>query len=178
MHSEKKIIEKCLKKDAKAQESFYRLFAPTMYGVCLRFAKNKMEAEDILQEGFIKVFTFLKKYRNEGSLEGWIRKTMVNTAINYYKKNIRFAKEADIDKYEVKQNVNENVIDRLAANELLKVINTLPDSYRLIFNLAAIEGFTHKEIGEMFDIPENTSKSQLKRARNILQQKIKELENK
>ncbi|MCD4773474.1 MAG: RNA polymerase sigma factor [Bacteroidales bacterium] len=178
MHSEKKIIEKCLKNDTKAQESFYRLFAPTMYGVCLRFAKNRMEAEDILQEGFIKVFSFLKNYRSDGSLEGWIRKIMINTAINYYRKNVRFAKEANIDEYEVKQNINENVIDRLAANELLKIINTLPDNYRLIFNLGAIEGFTHKEIGEMLDIPENTSKSQLLRTRSILQQKIKEFENK
>ncbi len=178
MHSEKKIIEKCLKNDTKAQESLYRLFAPKMYGVCLRFAKNKMEAEDILQEGFIKVFSFLKNYRNEGSFEGWIRKTMINTAINYYRKNVRFAKEADIDGYEIKQSINENIIDRLAANELLKVINTLPDNYRLIFNMNAIEGYTHKEIGEIFDISENASKSQLMRARNLLQQKLKEFENK
>ena len=137
-----------------------------------------MEAEDILQEGFIKVFSFLKNYRNEGSLEGWIRKTMINTAINYYRKNARFANEVDIDNYEVKQNVNESVIDRFAANELLKIINTLPDIYRLIFNMSAIEGYTHKEIGEIFNISENTSKSQLMRAKSILQQKLKEFENK
>ena len=103
---------------------------------------------------------------------------MINTAINYYRKNARFANEVDIDNYEVKQNVNESVIDRFAANELLKIINTLPDIYRLIFNMSAIEGYTHKEIGEIFNISENTSKSQLMRAKSILQQKLKEFENK
>src|SRR5210317_1217248 len=98
MHSEENLIQLCLTNDVKAQEEFYRRFAPKMYGVCLRFAKNQMEADDFLQEGFIKVFTNLKSFRNEGSLEGWIRRTIVNTAINLIKKNSKYLNDTDVEK--------------------------------------------------------------------------------
>ncbi|MEZ5082372.1 MAG: RNA polymerase sigma factor [Bacteroidales bacterium] len=178
MNSDIELVNRCLKKDAKAQTDFYQLFAPKMYGVCLRFAKNQMEADDMLQEGFIKVFLNLKSFRNEGSLEGWIRRTIVNTAINIYKKNVKFQKDIEIDKAEIVQNENPGVLDKLNVEELLKLITDLPTGYRMVFNLNIIEGYTHKEISELLNISENTSKSQLSRARQTLQKKIAELSGK
>jgi RNA polymerase sigma-70 factor (ECF subfamily) len=174
MHSEEDLINRCLKNDAKAQEQFYRLFAPKMYGICLRFAKSQIEADDILQEGFIKVFMNLKSYRNEGSLEGWIRRTIVNTAINLYKKNLKYQNDIDIEKTgaATQLNYNARAIDNLNMEELLKLISRLPAGYRMVFNLNVIEGYTHKEIGELLQISENTSKSQLSRARQVLQKQI------
>jgi len=143
-----------------------------MYGICLRFAGNEMEADDILQEGFIKIFTKIREFRNEGSLEGWIRRTIINTAINHYRKNLRYAKIQDIDDLEVPITNEENVYDKLSREELVKLVQELPNGYRTVFNLNVMEGYTHKEIGKMLNISDNTSKSQLTRARSILQKKV------
>ncbi|OQX79271.1 MAG: hypothetical protein B6D61_03855 [Bacteroidetes bacterium 4484_249] len=175
MYSEEELINRCLNNEAKAQEQFYRRYAPKMYGVCLRFAKNNMEADDILQDGFIKVFLNLKSFRKEGSLEGWIRRTIVNTAINSYKKNAKYLKDIEIEKAEVIQNVNEGALDRISVKELLELIKELPTGYKMVFNLNVIEGYTHKEISKLLDISENTSKSQLSRARIALQKKLVEI---
>jgi RNA polymerase sigma-70 factor (ECF subfamily) len=162
-----------LASDLYTQELIYRQFAPKMYGICLRFAGNKMEADDILQEGFIKVLTKLKDFRNEGSFEGWIRKTIINTAINYYRKNLKYSKFQNIDEYEVPvSNYEENIFDKISKEELIDLVHELPNGYRTVFNLNVIEGYTHKEIGEMLSISDNTSKSQLTRARSILQKKV------
>lgn len=174
MYSEVELVHRCLNKEAKAQTEFYQRFASKMYGVCLRFAKNQMEADDMLQEGFIKVFSNLQTFRNEGSLEGWIRRTIVNTAINIYKKNIKYQKDIEIDKADVFQNEDPGAIDHLGVAELLKLIAALPTGYRMVFNLNVMEGYTHKEISKLLDISENTSKSQLSRARQTLQKKIAE----
>jgi len=171
--TEEDFIKSCLDNNPQAQEELYRRFAPKMFGICLRFTKNKMEAEDVLQEGFIKIFTHLKDYRNDGSLEGWIRRTMINTAINYYKKRAKQFSDVQIESMEITDKKVESVIDKLSADELLSVIQDLPDGYRMVFNLSVIEGFTHKEVGDMLGISENTSKSQLSRARTVLQGKIK-----
>lgn len=176
MYSEQELIRLCLSNDAKAQEDFYRRFAPKMYGVCMRFAKSQMEADDYLQEGFIKVFTNLKSFRQEGSLEGWIRRTIVNTAINLIKKNSKFLKDIELDKADYLPQEEASALDTLSADELLKLINELPTGYRMVFNLNVIEGYTHKEIAGLLGISENTSKSQLSRARNTLQKKIAELQ--
>jgi RNA polymerase sigma factor (sigma-70 family) len=173
MHFDENFIERCLNNDSRAQEELYQRFAPKMYGICLRYTKNQMEAEDILQEGFIRVFRHLKDYRNEGSLEGWIRRTIVNTAINFYKKRIKFQQDVSLDQTEPISNEEENALDKLSAMELLACIKELPDGYRMVFNLNVIEGYTHKEIGDMLNISENTSKSQLSRARSVLQGKLK-----
>lgn len=141
----------------------------------MRFAKNQMEADDILQEGFIKVFTNLKTFRNEGSLEGWVRRTIINTAINLYKKNIKHLKDTDIGQAEVVQTMEQSSLDKLSVQELLKIIKDLPNGYRVVFNLNVIEGYSHKEIGQLLEISENTSKSQLSRARQALQKKLNEL---
>lgn len=172
MNSEEDLINRCLKNDQKAHEVLYKRFAPKMYGVCMRFAKNQMEADDILQEGFIKVFTNLKSFRNEGSLEGWIRRTIVNTAINLYKKNLKHQKDTDLEQAEVIQNQETNSLEKLSVQELLKLIMELPTGYRVVFNLNVIEGYSHKEIGDLLEISENTSKSQLSRARLALQKKL------
>lgn len=176
MHSEEKLIHRCLTNDVKAQEEFYRRFAPKMYGVCLRFAKSRMEADDFLQEGFIKVFTNLSSFRNEGSLEGWIRRTIVNTAINLIKKNSKYLQDIEIEKADLVPQAEAGPVENLGAGELLELIAELPVGYRMVFNLNVIEGYTHKEIGELLNISENTSKSQLSRARVTLQRKIAELQ--
>jgi len=133
-----------------------------------------MEADDILQEGFIKVYTNLKSFRNEGSLEGWIRRTIVNTAINLFKKNSKHQKDIEIEKADMVPQSDSGAISNLHVKELLKLISELPTGYRMVFNLNVIEGYTHKEISELLGISENTSKSQLSRARFTLQKKINE----
>jgi RNA polymerase sigma-70 factor (ECF subfamily) len=164
-----------LRNDVKSKELIYRHFAPKMYGICLRFAGNEMEADDILQEGFIKVMTKINDFRNEGSFEGWIRRTIINTAINYYRKNLKYSKFMDIDDCEVNNTSDETIFDKLSKEELINLIHELPNGYRTVFNLNVIEGYTHKEIGQMLNISDNTSKSQLTRARSILQKKVTSL---
>jgi RNA polymerase sigma factor (sigma-70 family) len=175
MYSEEDLISRCLKNDPRALEDFYKRYAPRMYGVCMRFAKNQMEADDILQEGFIKVFTNLNTFRNEGSLEGWVRKTIVNTAINLYKRNIKYLKDIGIEQAEVIQNTEPNSLDKISVGELLNLVRELPTGYRVVFNLNVIEGYSHKEISQILEISENTSKSQLSRARHALQKKLMEI---
>ncbi len=172
MISDKTLIHKCMKNDSDAQELLYRNYASKMYGVCLRFTKNKMDADDTLQDGFIKVFNSLRNYKYEGSFEGWIRRIMINTAINHYKKSLHHYNEIDVDDIQINNN-DESALDRLSAIDLLKLIKTLPDGYRMVFNLYAIEGYNHIEVGKMLGISKNTSKSQLSRARKFLQDKIK-----
>ncbi|MFA6923059.1 MAG: sigma-70 family RNA polymerase sigma factor [Bacteroidales bacterium] len=170
------LVEKCLQNVKEAQEILYKRFAPKMLGVCMRYAKDKMEAEDFMQEGFIKVFYNLQNFRNEGSLEGWIRKTMVHTSINFYKKNLKLLySHEETNMYENNPDVNPTQISLMSANELMKVIQELPEAYRMVFNLHIIEGYSHGEIGEILEIPENTSKSQLMRARKLLQEKLKSI---
>jgi RNA polymerase sigma factor (sigma-70 family) len=172
MYSDKELIERCLENDPRAQEFLYKRFSRRMYGVCLRFARNTLEADDILQEGFIKVFSFLKDFRHDGSLEGWIRRTIVNTAINYYNSKQNEWKETTIEKAESYQSVSEDTLDKISTADLLNLIHELPEGYRLVFNLYIIEGYNHQEIAEMLNISENTSKSQLSRARMSLQQRL------
>lgn len=177
MYSEKELVIECLSNNAKAHEEFYKRYATKMYGVCLRFAKNKMEADDILQDGFIKAFANLKSFRNEGSLEGWVRRTVVNTAINHVKKFAKYKKDLDIDTAEPIQNMAGSVVNKISVDELLKLIKDLPLGYKMVFNLNVLEGYTHREIGALLDISENTSKSQLSRARHTLQRKVNEIYN-
>jgi RNA polymerase sigma factor (sigma-70 family) len=172
MYSDKELIEKCLERDPRAQEFLYKRFSRRMYGVCLRFARNTLEADDILQEGFIKVFSYLKDFRQEGSLEGWIRRTIVNTAINYYNSKQNEWHETSIDKAVTYHSDTEDILQKIAAGDLLNLIQELPEGYRMVFNLYVIEGYNHQEIGEMLKISENTSKSQLSRARMALQERL------
>ncbi len=173
MLSEAQLVKNCLAGKADSQELLYRRFASRMFGVCLRYAKNKMEAEDIMQEGFIKVFQNLKNFRCEGSLEGWVRRIMVNTAINYYKSNLKYLQTLDIDDCSNNEHVSVEAIDNISLKTLLGLIQRLPEGYRMVFNLYVIEGYSHKEIAESLGVSENTSKSQLSRARKVLQDKLK-----
>lgn len=170
--TENELIKKCLQNDSRALNKLYELYASKMFGVCLRYAKNQMEAEDILQEGFIKIFSNLHRFKFEGSFEGWIRRTFVNTAINHYKKNLKHARELDIQDVEAENEKDVKVIDRLSADEILSIVQSLPEGYKVVFNLNVVEGYTHKMIGEMLSISENTSKSQLLRAKRLLREKI------
>ncbi len=165
-------IKRLKENDSKAQRVFYQQLAPKMYGICLRFALINEDADDILQDGFIRVFKHIKDFRGEGSLEGWVRRTIVNTAINYYKKKIKQGIKTDLEHVKGKVKETNNIVEKMAADELLVLINELPPGYRMVFNLNIIEGYTHKEIGQMLEISENTSKSQLSRARASLQKKI------
>jgi RNA polymerase sigma-70 factor (ECF subfamily) len=172
MQFDSAFIDRLKENDSKAQRVFYQQLAPKMYGICLRFALISEDADDILQDGFIRVFKHIGDFRGEGSLEGWVRRTIVNTAINYYKKKIKQGINTDLEYVKGKVKETNNIVEKMAADELLELINELPPGYRMVFNLNVIEGYTHKEIGQMLEISENTSKSQLSRARISLQKKI------
>lgn len=169
------LLEGCKKNDRKAQELLYRSLASKMLGVCVRYAKDPFEAEDILQSGFVKVFQKISEFRSEGSFEGWIRRIMVNTAIEVYRKNHRRLNVVDIDEvYDEPQSMFD--MTGLETKDLLKLIRQLPVGYRMVFNMYVIEGYSHKEIGKQLAISEGASKSQLSRARALLREKILKME--
>jgi len=172
MDPEQELIDKCLGNDPFAQELLYRRFAPKMYGICLRYVRQREDASDILQEGFIRVFTNLKAYRGDGSFEGWVRRIIVNTAINHYKANTKYSRDLSVDEVHISANIDNDALSRLSTEELLKLVQELPDGFRMVFNLFVIEGYDHKEIGQMLGVTENTSKSQLHRAKIALQKKL------
>jgi RNA polymerase sigma factor (sigma-70 family) len=172
------LIKGCMAGQRKAQESLYKLFAAKMLGVCMRYATDKMEAEDMLQNGFIKVYNKLADFRGEGSFEGWVRRIMVHASIEYYRKHHKMMQVVDIDTTGAEQSVDPLAASNLGVKELLGLIQQLPPGYRMVFNLYAIEGYSHKEIGEMMTITEGASKSQLSRARVILKEQIIKLEGK
>lgn len=155
------------------QEELYSRFSPRMFAVCLRYAGNTEEAEDILQEGFIKIFKKLNTFRSEGSFEGWIRRIFVNTAIEHFRR-----KRYMMPVTEKEENTIEgkylSVLDDLAARDILALVGELSPGYRTVFNLYVVEGYTHKEIADMMGISEGTSKSQLSRAKVILQDMVKQ----
>ena len=172
MSSETDLIEGCIRGDRKMQYELYERFSPKMYGVCLRYAANAEEAEDILQEGFVKVFKKIGSYRGDGSFEGWIRRIFVNTAIEHFRKKsylqpITEQEESSIEGKYV------SVLDSLAEKDIIKLIQQLSPGYRTVFNMYVIEGYTHKQIAEALKISEGTSKSQLSRAKLILQDLVK-----
>ena len=165
--AESELIQRCLNNEVLAQNELYRRFAGKMMGVCLRYAKNRDDAKDILQDGFVRVYINLKSFKGDGSFEGWIKRIMINTAIKHYHKNLKFSNKIDIEAaYDV--GFDNNVLGKMAVSELMQLVQTLPDGYRTIFNLYIIEGYQHNEIAEMLGISEGTSKSQLARARNFL----------
>ena len=169
----KSLIEACVKEDANAQHELYTSMAPQLMGICLRYAKNIHEAEDILQEGFVKVFQKYKKYNFQGSWEGWVRRIVINTAIDYLRKQKHYHYQLSIETGE-SLSVSTQEIDNLELEYLYQLIQELPPGYRLVFNLYAIEGYSHKEIGQQLDISESTSRSQYTRARAILMKRIRE----
>ena len=173
MDNQNKIIKACIKGDRKAQKLLYQMFSDKMFGLCLRYAKDEDEAKDILQDGFIKVFLNLKQFNNKGSFEGWIRRIIVNTALERFRdKNYLFAVNMESN-YESGEKEYDHILSEIAAADIMKFIQELSPQYRTVFNLYAIEGYSHKEICEKLNIKEGTSKSNLSRAREILKEKVK-----
>ncbi len=174
MEDLKDIINECASGNVRAQEKLYRMFAPKMFGVCLRYAKDRTEAEDNLQDGFVKVFLNLKNFRHEGSFEGWLRRIMVNVSLGKFRKQHILQPVDDMGKYEDIQ-VSDDILAKIGAEELLELVQQLPPRYRMVFNLFVMEGMNHEEISEAMKISKGTSKSNLARARDILKRKVLEL---
>jgi RNA polymerase sigma factor (sigma-70 family) len=169
--SEEELIRGCLKGQAKHQTMLYERYASKMYAVCLRYARSTADAADILQDGFIKVFGSLNTFKFEGSFEGWIRKTMVRTAIRKYQRIRNDMEESGLE-FLPDYSIDADAVSQLSEEELLKMISNLPDGYRVVFNMVAIEGYTHREVAEFLDIKEGTSRSQLTKARQKLVEDI------
>lgn len=167
--TEELMLAGCLNNSAASQEALYARFSPRMLGVCYRFAKNREDAEDMLQEGFIKIFSQIHQYRNEGALEGWIRRIIVHTCINFLKKNKKFSDCVDISHANSLFIKEESVTSIIQAKQVVECIRLLPIGYRTVLNLYAIEGYSHREIGDLLDIEESTSRSQYTRAKVMLE---------
>ncbi len=169
---ESDLIKMCIKGDRRYQNALYNKYAPKMMMVCFRYSRNKQDAEDTLLEGFVKVFNNLKQFKGEGSFEGWIRKIMVNTAIAKFKKTNPFEVIINFEKIHYSIASDENVYDQIGAKVLVNMIQQLPPSYQMVFNLYSFEGMKHREIAEQLGISEGTSKSNLSDARTLLKKMI------
>ena len=167
--TEEVLLQECLKNDAHAQQELYYKYSPKMLSVCYRYSKTREDAEDMLQEGFIKVFTQIHKFENRGSLEGWILRIIVHTCINHLKKNKKFNEHIDLAYAGDILIKEDNIPAIIQAKQVVESIRSLPMGYRTVLNLYAIEGYSHKEIGFMLEIEESTSRSQYTRAKNMLE---------
>ncbi len=169
--SEQQLIEGCVKCERKMQEELYRVFAPGMFTICLRYANDYYQAEDMMQEGFIRAYSNLHKFRGDGSFEGWMKRIFINTAIEGYRKNLVLGNMIEVE--DMKNDlVQSDDFHHLSADDLIKMVQKLSPGYRAVFNLYAIEGYSHKEIADMLRINVGTSKSQLARARYLLQKMV------
>ncbi|GIV35197.1 MAG: DNA-directed RNA polymerase sigma-70 factor [Chitinophagales bacterium] len=171
--NEKELINGCLIGDRNAQKALYDKYAAKMFAICLRYAKDYHSAEDVLQEGFIKVFKYIGNFRHEGSFEGWLRRIFINTSIEFLRKSISLYPIVD-EEDKPMDIVDESVFDELDHQDLIAMVQSLSPGYRTVFNLYVIEGYSHKEIAKILGINEGTSKSQLARARMIIQKKLAE----
>lgn len=169
---ETNLIKNCIEGDRQAQSTLYAMFAPKMFVVSLRYSKSREEAEEVLQEGFLKVFQFLHQFRDEGSLEGWIRKIVVNCALQRLRSQSRLTPVVDIDPHKEQFVLQENIESRISSKELLQLVMSLPPAYKLVFNLYVFDGYKHREIAEILGISEGTSKSNLSDARTFLQKQL------
>jgi len=170
------IISGCLDGDRKSQEQLYKMFSSRMFGLCLQYSNDYDDARDILQEGFIKVFQKLDQFQHKGSFEGWVRRIMINTALEKYRSQLHLYPLTEKD-VKTEEFIFEEIFEKLAASDLIKLVQELSPRYRMVFNMYAIEGYSHKEIGEILGISIGTSKSNLSRARSILQEKVKKFYN-
>jgi RNA polymerase sigma factor (sigma-70 family) len=170
-YSDEQIIAGCRAGDRKYQELLYQRFASKMFTVCMRYAAESNSAQDLLQEGFVKIFKNIDKFRGDGSFEGWIRRIFVNTCLEFVRKKANMYVVQDTDSVKVEYQ-DENALQKLMKEDLMEMIQSLSTGYRTIFNLYVIEGYSHKEIAELLNVTEGTSKSQLARARYLLQKKV------
>ena len=171
----KTVIQGCLAGEAKSQRALFEWLAPKMMTVCKRYTNDQMEAEDVLQEGFIKLFGRMDSYTFQGSFEGWSRRLFVNTALDHIRKEKKNKFLEDVDNPMIQIDTDSFILEGLEAEHLMKLLELIPTGYRVVFNLFAIEGYSHKEIAEMLNITESTSKSQFFRAKSFIQKKLEEL---
>ncbi len=171
------LVSECAKGNARAQRALFDKFAPKMLAVLMRYLRNAEEAEDTLQDGFVKIFQKIGEFKMEGSLEGWIRRIMVNTALDMLRKNKKLLGDTQLDDVSYKVAFNDHSFDEMNVTHLLKLIDALPDGYRIVFNMFAIEGYSHKEIADTLGVTENTSKSQYSRARAFLRNQLEKIES-
>jgi RNA polymerase sigma factor (sigma-70 family) len=176
MMSDQQIIDGCARHDRIAQQQLYDRYSRFLLGICMRYATDRTEAEDILQESFLKIYFNIKDFSGTGSFIGWLRKVAVNTAITHYHKNLKYRYHIEIEEYvSVETGVSSFEDDFFTSDELFKVLNELPSGYRIVFNLYAIDGYKHKEIAEILGIDTNTSKSQYSRAKAVIRSKLEKL---
>ena len=172
------LLSRCRAGERQAQELLYKQLASKMLGVCMRYANSRMEAEDMLQNGFIKVFKSINDYRGDGAFEGWVRRIMVHASIEYYRKHHRIVQAMDLADAGIEPTVDAAAITNMDVKDLMNIIQQLSPGYRMVFNLYAIEGYSHKEVASMMGITEGASKSQLSRARTILKELVTKMEGK
>lgn len=170
------LVSECAKGNSKAQRALFDKFAPKMLAVCQRYLRNNQEAEDVLQDGFVKVFQKIVDFKMEGSLEGWIRRIVVNTALDTIRKNKKLLDDVQVEEVQYKVSFTDHQFDGMDLAQLMKLIDAMPDGYRIVFNMFAIEGYSHKEIADTLGVTENTSKSQYSRARAFLRTQLELLE--
>lgn len=170
------LVTECSKGSSKAQRALFDKFAPRMMAVCNRYMKNSEEAQDVLQDGFVKVFQKIVDFKMEGSLEGWVLRIMVNTALDTIRKNKKFIDQVSVDDVQSKVSYTDHQFDGMDVAQLMELIHSMPDGYRVVFNMFAIEGYSHKEIADTLGVTENTSKSQYLRARAFLRTQLELLE--
>ncbi len=170
------LVNECAKGNSKAQRALFDKFAPKMLAVCQRYLRNSQEAEDVLQDGFVKVFQKIVDFKMEGSLEGWIRRIVVNTALDTIRKNKKLLDDVQVEEVQYKVSFIDHQFDGMDLAQLMKLIDGMPDGYRIVFNMFAIEGYSHKEIADTLGVTENTSKSQYSRARAFLRTQLELLE--
>lgn len=167
------IIKGCVAGKPDAQEALYKKYSGKLFGISLRYTKDYSAAEDVLQEGFIKIFNNISSFKGTGSFEGWMRRIVINTALERFRKHFQMYSISEVNELEDSFKYN-HILTEIAAKDLLNLIQELPTAYKMVFNLYAIDGYTHKEIGEILKISEGTSKSNLSRARKLLQEKIED----
>ncbi len=167
--TEQAILVGCLENDPSAQRELYNRYSPKMLSLCYRYAQTREDAEDMLQEGFIKVFSQIRTFQNKGSFEGWIRRILVHNCINFLKKHKKFNESVDLDSISSMAGVNETIPSLMQTKQVVECIRMLPIGYKTVLNLYAVEGYSHKEIAEMLEIEESTSRSQYTRAKALLE---------
>lgn len=172
MLDERALVNGCRQKDRASQRKLYELFARKLFAVCLRYTKDRDDAEDVLQESFVKAFQHIDLFRFECPLEAWLKRIVINTALKHIRKQQPWQNQTDVEEVAHALPQSENTLSDLNYQQLLKMVQELPPGCQTVFNLYAIEGYTHPEIAELLDISEGTSKSQYARARGLLQQKI------
>lgn len=170
--NEREIISGCLKKKRKSQKALYDRYHPVLLGICMRYAKSRAEAEDVLLMGFSRIFKKMDTYQGDGSFEGWMKRIMVNVAIDNYRKNLKHYFHEDFENVTGDDIGYDYIPDSFSLQDIIETIQELPVGYRIVFNMFAIEGFSHKEIAEKLNVSESTSKTQLLKARKKLKKKL------